>query len=91
VDVNYPDFKHKKTQYGLGIEDQQNALWVRAKLASMAPSTVQFDNFSWNRMLVRYVKAGQHEKAVELFQEMQQKGTAPDTSLLFQCSMHVLV
>jgi pentatricopeptide repeat protein len=30
-------------------------------------------------MLVRYVKAGQHEKAVELFREMQQKGTAPDT------------
>jgi pentatricopeptide repeat domain-containing protein 1 len=45
----------------------------------MAPSTVQLDNLIWNRMLVRYVKAGQHEKAVELFQEMQQKGTAPDT------------
>jgi pentatricopeptide repeat protein len=44
----------------------------------MAPSTVQLDNFSWYRMLVRYVKAGQHEKEVELFQEMQQKGTAPD-------------
>jgi pentatricopeptide repeat domain-containing protein 1 len=45
----------------------------------MAPGTVQLDNFSWNRRFVRYVKAGQHEKAVELFQEMQQKGTAPDT------------
>jgi pentatricopeptide repeat domain-containing protein 1 len=45
----------------------------------MAPGTVRLDNFSWNRRLVRYVKAGQHEKAVELFQEMQQKGTAPDT------------
>jgi hypothetical protein len=22
VDVNYPDFKHKKTQHGLWIEDQ---------------------------------------------------------------------
>jgi pentatricopeptide repeat protein len=52
---------------------------VLAKLASMAPGTVRLDNFSWNRRLVRYVKTGQHEKAVELFQEMQQKGTAPDT------------
>jgi pentatricopeptide repeat protein len=79
VDVNYPDFKHKKTQHRLWIEDQRNPLWVQAKLASMAPGTVPLDNFSWNRRLVRYVKAGQHEKAVELFQKMQQKGTAPDT------------
>jgi pentatricopeptide repeat protein len=31
------------------------------------------NSFSWNRMFGKYVKAGQHEKAVELFQEIQQK------------------
>jgi pentatricopeptide repeat protein len=45
----------------------------------MAPGTVQLDSFSWNRKLARYVKAGQHEKTVELFQEMKQRGTStPD-------------
>ncbi|CAK9227338.1 unnamed protein product [Sphagnum troendelagicum] len=34
--------------------------------------------FSWNRRLARYVKAGQHEKTIELYQEMQQKGMSPD-------------
>jgi pentatricopeptide repeat protein len=48
--------------------------------------------FSWNRRLARYARVGQHEKTVELSQEMQQKGTTPDTDALwFQCSMHVLV
>jgi pentatricopeptide repeat protein len=31
------------------------------------------------RRLSRYVKAGQHEKAFELFKEMQQKGTTFDS------------
>jgi pentatricopeptide repeat protein len=44
----------------------------------MAPGTVQLDMFSWNRRLARYVKAGQHEKTIELYQEMQQKGMSPD-------------
>ncbi len=52
---------------------------MRVKLASMAPGTAQLDSFSWNRKLARYVKAGQHEKTVELFQEMKQRGTStPD-------------
>ncbi len=58
--------------------DQQNPTWVRAHLAAMAPGTVQLDLFSWNRKLARYVKAGQHEKTIELYQEMQQKGMSPD-------------
>jgi pentatricopeptide repeat protein len=37
-------------------------------------------SFLWNRRLSRYVKAGQHEKAFELFKEMQQKGTTFDSS-----------
>jgi hypothetical protein len=51
----------------------------------MAPGTVQLDIFSWNRRLARYAIVVQHEKTVELFQEMQQD------ALWFQCSMHVLV
>ncbi|CAK9202979.1 unnamed protein product [Sphagnum troendelagicum] len=35
--------------------------------------------FSWNTRLARYVKAGQHEKTIELYQEMQQKGMSPDS------------
>jgi pentatricopeptide repeat protein len=31
-----------------------------------------------NSRLARYVKAGQHEKTIELFQEMQQKGMTLD-------------
>jgi pentatricopeptide repeat protein len=52
---------------------------VEAKLAVMAPGTIQSDRFTWNRRLARYVKAGQHEKTIKLFQDMQQKGITPDT------------
>jgi len=51
---------------------------VGAKLAAMAPGTLQLDSFSWNRRLARYVKAGRPEKTVELFRELQQKGWTPD-------------
>ncbi|CAK9227526.1 unnamed protein product [Sphagnum troendelagicum] len=78
VNSNYPDFKHKHTQDGLWLVDRRNPTWVRAQLAAMAPGTVQLDMFSWNRRLARYVKAGQHEKTIELYQEMQQKGTSRD-------------
>ncbi len=36
------------------------------------------DSFSWNRRLAKYAKAGQHEKTVEFFREIQEKGTTPD-------------
>jgi pentatricopeptide repeat protein len=36
------------------------------------------EHFSWNRRLVRHVKAKQHEKTVKFFQQMQQKGMSPD-------------
>jgi pentatricopeptide repeat protein len=45
----------------------------------MAPGTVQLDRFSWNTRLARYGKAGQHEKTIALFQEMQKKGMTPNT------------
>ncbi|CAM6002934.1 unnamed protein product [Sphagnum balticum] len=78
VNSNYPDFKHKHTQDALWLVHRKKPTWVRAQLAAMAPGTVQLDMFSWNRRLARYVKAGQHEKTIELYQEMQQKGMSPD-------------
>ncbi|CAK9275989.1 unnamed protein product [Sphagnum jensenii] len=45
----------------------------------MAPGTVQLDRFSWNARLARCGKAGQHEKTIPLFQEMQKKGMTPNT------------
>jgi len=68
----YPGFRNKNTQDALWLYDRRKPPWVGAKLASMAPGAVQLDNFSWNRRLARYVKAGQHEKTVELFREMLQ-------------------
>jgi pentatricopeptide repeat protein len=44
---------------------------VAAKLATMIPGTVQLGRFSWNTRLASYVKAVQHEKVMELFQQMQ--------------------
>jgi pentatricopeptide repeat protein len=51
---------------------------VEAKLAALAPGTLELDSFSWNRKLARYVKAGQYEKTIQLFREMQQKRMSLD-------------
>jgi pentatricopeptide repeat protein len=40
----------------------------------MAPGTVQLSIFSWNAILAKYVKAGQYEKKMGLFYQLQQKG-----------------
>ncbi len=47
-------------------------------MAAMAPGIVQLHPFAWNRKLTKYVQAGQHEKAMQLFQQMQQEGMSPD-------------
>jgi pentatricopeptide repeat protein len=36
------------------------------------------DVASWNAMLLGHVKCGQGQKALELFQQMQQEGVSPD-------------
>jgi pentatricopeptide repeat protein len=51
---------------------------VAAEMAAMAPGTVQLHIFSWNMKLAKYVKDGQPEKAMQLFQQMQQEGMSPD-------------
>ncbi len=66
-------------QDALWLRDRGNPPWVEAKLAEMAPETVQVNVFSWNRRLARYVKAGQHEKTIQLFQEMRQKNISPNS------------
>jgi hypothetical protein len=40
----------------------------------MAPGSTQLVIFSWNGKLARYVKAGQHDKLVELSKKYNQKG-----------------
>ncbi|CAK9881759.1 unnamed protein product [Sphagnum jensenii] len=47
-------------------------------MAAMAAGIVQLHPFAWNRKLTKYVQAGQHEKAMQLFQQMQQEGMSPD-------------
>jgi pentatricopeptide repeat protein len=52
---------------------------VEAEMAAIVPGTLQLNNFSCNRSLARYVRAGQYEKTLELFQQMQQDCMIPDS------------
>ncbi len=51
---------------------------MAAELAAMSPGTMQLNIFAWNEKLTKYVKYGQLEKAMQLFQQMQQEGMSPD-------------
>ncbi|CAK9875983.1 unnamed protein product [Sphagnum jensenii] len=48
-------------------------------MAAMAPGIVDLNPFLWNRRLLKYVKAGEYEKTLGLFRQMQSKGMSPDT------------
>ncbi|CAN5963008.1 unnamed protein product [Sphagnum jensenii] len=74
----YPGFKHKKTGEALWIEDRRNPAWVAAEMAAMAPGRMQLNIFAWNQKLTKDVKDGQLEKAMQLFQQMQQEGMSPE-------------
>jgi pentatricopeptide repeat protein len=50
----------------------------------MAPGIVQLHPFAWNQKLSKYVKDGQLEKAMQLFQQMQREGTTPDKFTFIQ-------
>ncbi|KAH8931876.1 hypothetical protein BDL97_19G044000 [Sphagnum fallax] len=76
--ARYPDFKHKKTQEALWLNNKLNPPWVEAELAAMPPGTVQANIFQWNIKLKRYAKAGQFAKTMELYQQMQQEGMTSD-------------
>ncbi|KAH8973473.1 hypothetical protein BDL97_01G050500 [Sphagnum fallax] len=75
VNAKYPDFKHKKTHEVLWLDDRQKPLWVEAEMDAMA---LRLDRCLWNRSLARNVKAGRYEKAMEIFQQMQEQGMSPD-------------
>ncbi|CAM6059480.1 unnamed protein product [Sphagnum tenellum] len=79
-----PDFKHKKTQQTLWLDDKLKPPWVEVELASLTQRRQgkrkqQSSVFSWNTRLTKYFKAGQHHKTIEHFQQMQQQGMVPDS------------
>ncbi|CAK9249874.1 unnamed protein product [Sphagnum jensenii] len=78
INERYPDFKHKKTGETLWIEDRGNATCVAAEMAVMALGRVQLNIFAWNQKLTKDVEDGQPEKAMQLFQQMQQEGMSPE-------------
>jgi pentatricopeptide repeat protein len=45
----------------------------------MAPRTVKLNISHWNSRFARYAKAGQFEKTLELFRQMQQSNIIPDS------------
>ncbi len=47
-------------------------------VVTMAPSIVQLHIFAWNIRLRTYLKDGQPEKALQVFQQLQQEGISPD-------------
>jgi pentatricopeptide repeat protein len=47
------------------------ANWMVAEMAALALGTMQLHSFAWNQKLTKYVKDGQLEKAMQLFQQMQ--------------------
>jgi pentatricopeptide repeat protein len=53
-------------------------------MAAMAAGTVQLNIFAWNQKLKTYVKDRQPEKAMQLFQQMQQEGMSPEKFAFIQ-------
>jgi pentatricopeptide repeat protein len=51
---------------------------VAADMAAMAPGIVQLNISAWNQKLKNYVKDGQPDKVMKLFQQMQREGMSPD-------------
>jgi len=78
ANTRYPDFKHKMTHESLWLNGKLNPSWVEAELAALVPGTVQMSLFSWNARLERCIKAGQYQKVVKLFLQMQQEGMVPN-------------
>ncbi len=49
-----------------------------AEIAAMVPGAVQLNMFTWNKRLAEYVETRQAEKAMQLFQHLQQDRMKPD-------------
>ncbi|CAK9870037.1 unnamed protein product [Sphagnum jensenii] len=78
MNARYPDFTHKQTRLGLWLYDCCKPAWVDVEIAAMVPGTVQLNMFTWNKRLAEYVKTRQAEKAMQLFQHLQQDSMKPD-------------
>ncbi len=78
------DFKHENTWEALWVEDGRNPPWVAAEIAAKAPGIVQFNIFACNRKLTKYVKDGQLEKVMQVFQQMRQQGMSPNKFTFIQ-------
>ncbi len=76
--VKHNQVMHKKRQEALWLDDRRIPPWVVAKIAALAPGTVPLKISSLNRRLTSYVKAGQYEKALEVFQQMGREHISPD-------------
>ncbi len=57
---------------------------MAAKIVAMAPSIMQLHIFAWNNKLKTYVKDGQPEKALQLFQQMEREGMSFDKFIFIQ-------
>ncbi|KAJ7550444.1 hypothetical protein O6H91_07G101600 [Diphasiastrum complanatum] len=83
LNSRHPDFKHKRTQQGLWIWRKGNPRWVKARLATVT-GTIQQSVFSWNTVLLRFVKDGQYRLALDLYKQMQHESIKPDTFTMVQ-------
>jgi hypothetical protein len=63
----YPDFTIGRQGKHSGLR----ANWMVAEMAALALGTMQLHSFAWSQKLTKYVKDGQLEKAMQLFQQMQ--------------------
>jgi pentatricopeptide repeat protein len=50
----------------------------------MAPGAVQLNILAWNKRFEQYVKSGQPEKVMQLFQQLQQEGISPNKFTFLQ-------
>jgi pentatricopeptide repeat protein len=57
---------------------------VEAKLAEMAPGSVQLNILQWNAKLPGCAQAGHYEKTMEVFEQMQQEGMIPNSFTFVQ-------
>jgi pentatricopeptide repeat protein len=57
---------------------------VATEIAAMARGTVQLNILGWNKKLRKYLKDGQAQKAMQLFQQIQQEEMSPDTFTFVQ-------
>jgi pentatricopeptide repeat protein len=78
LDLDFWLQRNKIWQDALWLGDQRNLPWVATEIAAIAQGTVQLNILEWNQKLSKYVKDGQPEKAMQLFQKMQQEGVSPN-------------